>query len=126
MLLDEFYTIIGQKNEGGGFHFTLSLNTRHRIFDGHFPGRPVVPGVCLIQMVVEATELVMNVYPLRLINSAQIKFIAAIDPRINESLEMRLVFVGREGSDTHLTAVISVGGTVCFKFDGTIGSWTTV
>jgi 3-hydroxyacyl-[acyl-carrier-protein] dehydratase len=121
MLLGDFYTIIGQKTEGEVFHFALSLNAGHRIFDGHFPGRPVVPGVCLIQMVLEAAESVMKGCPLRLVSASQIKFIAAIDPRINDTLEMRLVPVRREESDIYLTAAISAGDRICFKFDGILG-----
>jgi 3-hydroxyacyl-[acyl-carrier-protein] dehydratase len=121
MLLGEFYTIVGQKKEAEAFHFTLSLNARHRIFEGHFPGRPVVPGVCLIQMVLEVAGSVMNICPLRLLRATQIKFIAAIDPRMNNPLDMQLVMVRRERGEIHLTAVIAAGGTVCFKFDGTLG-----
>ncbi|MDP4148393.1 MAG: hydroxymyristoyl-ACP dehydratase [Bacteroidota bacterium] len=122
MLLGDLYTIIGKEREGESFHITLSMNAGHRIFDGHFPGRPVVPGVCLIQMVLEATESVLNICPLRLISATQIKFIATIDPRMNGSLDMRLVLVSTEENSIHLTAVISAGGTVCFKFNGMIGT----
>jgi 3-hydroxyacyl-[acyl-carrier-protein] dehydratase len=119
MLLNDFYTVIDRKKEGDAFRVMLSLDPGHRIFDGHFPGRPVVPGVCLIQMVLELTEIVLANRPLRLTSATQIKFISFIDPRINALLGMRLVAVQREGGPIHITAVISAGETVCFKFEGT-------
>ena len=31
----------------------LNLNTSHWVYDAHFPGNPVTPGVCLVQMAAE-------------------------------------------------------------------------
>ena len=34
--------------------FDLSLNGEHEIFKAHFPNSPIVPGVCQVQMLLEA------------------------------------------------------------------------
>ncbi len=31
----------------------ISLNALHKIFEGHFPGSPVLPGVCMVQIIKE-------------------------------------------------------------------------
>ncbi len=53
MLINDFFTVTSLSGEAPSFRALLTVNARHRIFDGHFPGQPVVPGVCLMQMVQE-------------------------------------------------------------------------
>ena len=63
--------------------YKIKVNSAHVVFDGHFPGQPVLPGVamvylsrCLTQKQVPARKLKMN-------DAAQIKFLSLVDPRIN-------------------------------------------
>ena len=37
-----------------------TLNPKHPIFDGHFPESPVVPGVCMIQMIKEILSVILQ------------------------------------------------------------------
>ena len=57
MLLDNFYTILSseQPDETSGT-VLLELNPDHAIYQGHFPAHPVVPGVCLLQLIKESVE----------------------------------------------------------------------
>ena len=75
MLQNDFFTITAVSGEGHSFNVMLELNASHTIFDGHFPGHPVVPGACLMQMVQEVTETVLG-SELRLIRADHLKFIA--------------------------------------------------
>ena len=36
---------------------TIELNPSHPIFNGHFPGQPVLPGVCMLQIIKELLEV---------------------------------------------------------------------
>lgn len=59
-LLDTYFKIIGcQRSEDGlSGNFKVELDGNHPVYGGHFPGEPVCPGVCSMQMVKEcATEL---------------------------------------------------------------------
>lgn len=49
MLKDTFYRI--SAHEGDTYIF--SFNSEHPIFKAHFPGKPIVPGACLVQMAQE-------------------------------------------------------------------------
>ena len=48
-LRNNLYYIVAQE-EG---RFTIRFDANHPIFQGHFPGHPVVPGACLIQIAEE-------------------------------------------------------------------------
>lgn len=54
MLLENFYKIIHRKErEDGKREIEIELNPGHALYQGHFPGQPVVPGVCTLQMIKE-------------------------------------------------------------------------
>lgn len=116
----------------------LKLDPEHAIFKGHFPGRPVVPGACVLQLVQETTSLITG-KEWRLLKGDQIKFIMAIDPRVSKTLQLTLVcktgaaervggtrdIAGKMPDATaylEVTAELSDDRTVCFKFKGTFRS----
>lgn len=69
MLLKDFYTVKTETINGNQASFRVSLNPAARIYEGHFPGNPVTPGVCIIQMIVEcASRLVGEDAAIRSIN----------------------------------------------------------
>ena len=81
MLQNDFFTVVSLSGEAPSFRALLSLNAQHRIFEGHFPGHPVVPGVCLMQMVQEVTGIALGGENLGLARAVdQLKFIALIEP----------------------------------------------
>ena len=52
MLLENFYKIIHIKErEDGKQAIEIELNPGHVLYQGHFPGQPVVPGVCTLQII---------------------------------------------------------------------------
>lgn len=92
MLSGDFFKIIEtdySKDNPDRFKVKIELNKEHKIFKGHFPGNPVVPGVCMIQMVKEVLSDVLkrNLY---LSESSNIKFVSVIKPEINKILNMNL------------------------------------
>jgi len=102
----------------------LEINPAHAIFEGHFPGQPVVPGVCLMQMVKEITEKVLG-KETRLVKADQVKFLALLIPAENQTLQMELKFRARENPtsinserETEVTAQLVNETTVFFKFKG--------
>ncbi|HXO77616.1 MAG TPA: hypothetical protein VN824_20325, partial [Puia sp.] len=117
MLEDDFFHITTLQTAGDTVKVLLKINPAHAIFEGHFPGQPVVPGVCLMQMVKEITEKVLG-KETRLVKADQIKFLAVLIPAENQPLQMELKFRARENSETGVDAQLANETTVFFKFKG--------
>ena len=122
MLSGKFYDIqsfTGANPEESVQQFTAvaRLNPGHLIYRGHFPGNPVVPGVCQIQMVKELVEKSVN-RRLRLTFSDNIKFLSMINPSLNPLLEFRMLI--KTVSEGRISATVSIvsGSTVFLKFRG--------
>lgn len=57
-LQNSFYIIVDQKSLGvNSWSYTIRFEASHPIFAGHFPGQPVVPGACLVQIAEELLRI---------------------------------------------------------------------
>ena len=117
MLQGDFFHITTLETVENTVKVLLQINPAHAIFEGHFPGQPVVPGVCLMQMVKEIAEKVLG-KEIRLVKADQIKFLAPLIPAENQPLQMELKFSARENSETGVDAQLVNETTVFFKFKG--------
>ena len=89
-ILTDFYTLeSSEKLENGSFSANIKLNKDHNIFNGHFPGNPVTPGVCMMQIVKELTEEFTG-NKLFLKSASNVKFMAIINPFETPDLTMQL------------------------------------
>jgi 3-hydroxyacyl-[acyl-carrier-protein] dehydratase len=89
-ILTDFYTLESyEQAENGGFTANISLNKNHEIFKGHFPGNPVTPGVCMMQIVKELTEEFTGL-KLFLKTASNVKFMAIINPFETPDLRLQL------------------------------------
>ena len=117
MLQGNFYTVLNNQSNGSSLNALLELNPEHHIFDGHFPEIPVVPGVCMMQMVKELVEDFTG-QRLRLSKAEHLKFLTIIDPRQNKLLEVDLSIHSNSSPNIQVTAAFSRQDTVFFKFKG--------
>jgi 3-hydroxyacyl-[acyl-carrier-protein] dehydratase len=78
-LINDFYHIVSKQTTEEGYACKVSLNERHPFYSVHFPGNPVTPGVCLLQI---ATEILEHKYNRRLLltKAANIKFKRLVAP----------------------------------------------
>jgi 3-hydroxyacyl-[acyl-carrier-protein] dehydratase len=120
MLLNDFYTISKQENLDGSVKATIVLNPKHQIFQGHFPGHPVVPGVCMMQIIREMMQERTG-RKLRIAGADFIKFLTIINPEQNQEVDMTIAYT-EEGGSYSLNASLFSGATVFFKFRSTLQS----
>ena len=113
---DKFYTISDITAEGNAVIAMLVLNEKHPVFEGHFPGQPIVPGVCMMQIVKEIAEVTFE-QKLRLVKANDLKFLNVIDPRENKILELQLNYT-RNNAAINVLATLSKDSAICFKFNG--------
>lgn len=85
MLLKDFYTVEISEEENGKCISHLKINQDHQVYDGHFPNRPVTPGVILMQLFKEDAERRLK-NSLQLKEANNIKFMAVVDPTIHNKL----------------------------------------
>ena len=122
MLKDDFYKIrslsyIPNAAPIGHIKATVEFNKEHTIFNGHFPGSPVVPGVCLIQVL---KELIMESLKKQIILTVgdNIKFTYIVDPTINLYVDFDIQFTYLEGGFIHVKSTMTDESTNFLKFTG--------
>lgn len=82
-LKNDFFSVIKMESEDAGLNAEVVINEAHPILGGHFPGKPVVPGVCMVQMVKELLEERLG-SKYSLVRADHLKFLTLIDPRITQ------------------------------------------
>lgn len=117
-ILTDFYTLNSfEKDENGVFSAKISLNKDHDIFKGHFPGNPVTPGVCMMQIVKELTEEFTG-KTLFLKSASNVKFMAIINPFETPDLDLQLNITETE-EEIKVKNTTSFGETIALKLSAT-------
>jgi len=117
MLADNFYETVSYTSEVGGAKATLRLNRQSPIFNGHFPGTPIVPGVCSIQMIQELLEKATS-KKFMLTGADNIKFLGIINPDEIPEIDVELTFKQEDQGAIAVSATIAGNGNVLLKFKG--------
>lgn len=109
MLLNRYFTVASEQAQEDGYLFDLRLLADCEVYKGHFPGNPVSPGVCSLQMIKECAERITG-KPLflRLVN--QCRYTALVSPQVCPDLQLHLS-VTENGDDYTLTARLFRGET---------------
>ena len=117
-ILTDFYTLENhQKTDDGNFSANIKLNENHEIFKGHFPGNPVTPGVCMMQIVKELTEEFTG-KKLFLKSASNVKFMAIINPYETPNLQLQLT-VSETDEEVKIKNTTSFGETIALKLSAT-------
>ena len=98
---------------------TIRLLPESPVYKGHFPGYPITPGVCLVEialeLIAEMADQVGHDERVRLVGAKNIKFTSPILPAEGTELRFNL---GGEGSER--TVEILSGDTLCAKMSLTV------
>ncbi|AEW87153.1 3-hydroxyacyl-ACP dehydratase [Flavobacterium columnare NBRC 100251 = ATCC 23463] len=119
MLLNGFYNVnqLDQLTDNK-YLAQVTLNPRHEIFKGHFPGNPVTPGVCMMQIIKELLEEILHT-ELRMTASSNVKFMAIINPETNPELVLELDLSGDLDTEIKVKNTTKFGDTVALKLTNT-------
>jgi 3-hydroxyacyl-[acyl-carrier-protein] dehydratase len=128
MLLNTFYTIISVSGHDETspqglavkhYRAALQIEPKHPIFQGHFPGSPVVPGVCQIQMIIETLSNIAG-RRLTLTASDTVKFLYMINPL--ESTHVDLDMLVKQPAEGRFQVQATLLGTnnTFLKFKGNL------
>lgn len=117
---DVLFKINNLEHHEGHISTMLDINKDCSIFKGHFPGHPVVPGACMLQIVKDVMEKALNT-PLLLKKADHLKFMAMIDPENTHVVVLDIAYKLVEEGDVNVTGKLDSGDVVCFKFQGRFG-----
>ena len=117
MLQNDLYTIQDWRAGDNAVETTLFLRPDHSLFEGHFPGQPVLPGACMLQMIKEIMETALNMH-LQLTNAPAMKFLQRVIPDGNTPLQAVCSWRQQEDRSIAVRATLSIGTKPCFIFSG--------
>ena len=107
MLLNKYFTIRERREDETGSDFLISLNPDHQVYQGHFPGDPICPGVCSIQMIRECAEIVLG-QRLTIGTVSQCRFMELLTPSKNKDLLLKLTLSkAEEGMVKAVASILS-------------------
>ena len=90
MLLKDFYKILSlEKTATEKYSVSIFINAKHEVFKGHFPGNPIMPGVCMMQIIKELVEQIVE-SSLMMQTLSNVKFMALINPDVTPELRLEL------------------------------------
>lgn len=116
-MLEGLYTCIATSGDTTHFEAEVSLNACHPLFAGHFPGRPVLPGVCQIHIVKELVERHIG-RSLSYLSVRELKFLSPVVPPNDTRLRIVAVLTSDE-ERIGLQGIISAGGVQKTKIKAT-------
>lgn len=120
MLLNDFFYIQGVENGEKSLKASLLINKSHKIFEGHFPAIPIVPGVCMMQMMKEIMEQQLN-RKLVVRTGDNMKFLSVINPTEHSLIQADIQY--EDGQDgVKINATLLSGATTFFKLKATLQS----
>lgn len=120
MLRNNLYTLqlMESATDGSTIRSEIKLNSRHPIFEGHFPGNPILPGVCTVQIIRELLELSIR-KSLKMIRAGSIKYLGFVNPEIMPILEFRFQLKYAEDGTISCSVVVYAQDKAVCSFKGT-------
>jgi len=115
MLLKDFYKVISLEKTDGQKHLAVILiNEKHEVFKGHFPGNPIMPGVCMMQIIKELTEEITG-SSLIMQSLSNVKFMALINPEVTPELQIELDITVNDDQTIKVKNTTTFNETVALK-----------
>ena len=105
MLKDTFFTILFYADAENSCTYRIALNASHPIFQAHFAGNPIMPGVCIVQVVKElASEYFSRAFFVCSVKN--MKFLLAVNPLETPEISVQLNFTQQEDERISIAAVL--------------------
>ena len=110
LFLDNLYTITSQSPlSDDSVQYQIRLIPESVIFGAHFPGEPIMPGACIVQLI---QELFMHWRgcEVEIAKVNNLKFLSVISPDAVLDLDVRIEVKKQDDALTHIKADITRGG----------------
>ena len=119
MLLNKLYKTrsLDANADGSGFTAEIELDPNHPLFEGHFPGNPILPGVCTVQIIRELLEQSVQ-KSLRMTKAGNIKYLGFVNPVTMPLLTFQLQITAGVSTNISCSATVSAKGITVCSFKG--------
>jgi 3-hydroxyacyl-[acyl-carrier-protein] dehydratase len=118
MALGDFYRVIKIELQGdNSYKAGTELNKNHPIYNGHFPGNPVVPGVCLVQMLKDLVSQILG-KQMMLCQAGNIKFLEVVNPNVHSLILWEIKLSPETNGEIEVRSIAFCEDKTCFKFSG--------
>ena len=115
MLMNNLYTETFFEINNQEINATVLVEKNHPIFEGHFPEQPVLPGICMMQLVKEIVEKAVS-KKIILKEAAHCKFLNMLDPTQNSYIDI-VIHYSFLGSQINVNAVLKSNELVLLKMN---------
>ena len=109
------YSILEKRQEDSSISYLIEFDFSHPVFKGHFPGKPVLPGVMLCDIIRYQISDVLG-KEVQLKTAKNIKFSRMIIPSENNNYNVKISIINNE-EQYEVKAVISQNDNIYFKLN---------
>ena len=95
----------------------VRFDPSHAVFAGHFPGKPVVPGVFLVEIVRSAVSEFAG-RQVKVIEASNLKFMQMVDPSVHPVIMLDCSIVTDDEGIFKVDATFSAGDLLFAKMKG--------
>lgn len=121
LLKDRFFQVLHEeKVNSNEAVYLCELKADCDVYTGHFPGKPVSPGVCNIEMIRECAEMLVG-QDLLIDTIKQCRLTAVASPAVCPKVDVRVMVARVEGTDSYnIVASIADASTSYMEMKGTL------
>lgn len=117
-LNNSLYTVTREQRGEDAASYDVLLDASHVIYQAHFPGQPITPGVCIIQIAKELLEDFVR-QPLEVQRVKNVKFLSVLSPVDTPAVTYVLSKVTADDNGYKAQAEVKAGDTSLAKISFT-------
>ncbi len=117
MELTSIYEVRSLDASGLKISARIAFNKDHIVFEGHFPGNPIVPGVVQIQILKDLLENVLD-KKVFLHGAKSIKFLNVVSPAEVEEVQFEIMLDQQSESNFTVKCIVKTLSKVYMKYTG--------
>ncbi|MGD0463271.1 MAG: hypothetical protein ABSB74_12370 [Tepidisphaeraceae bacterium] len=110
----QIQSMLRVEERDGGFRAWFDVDPNLSVLPDHFPNRPILPGICMVQAVLLAGAARQGVAELRVRLLKNAKWLQPVEPGQQVVIDAEMIPVN--DGDFHIKAKLSVAGGRCAEF----------
>lgn len=113
-MIEDFYKILSREVQAERVVWQVRLLLESTIYKVHFPGMPITPGACQLEIVRLLAERELSM-PVEIASVKNIKFLQIVNPLETATVEVSESLARLEDGTVKCSAVIAAGDTIMTK-----------